>query len=162
MSKEQLPCTKYENLPKEMHKDYSSTLRNLVKYRKLDFWHVTHFISQILKLLQSTTTSRTSYQFNTRSRQFLVLQPVFIHYPISSITPRWLAKMKHQSSLHPNSLRIIYYWSVFSSSFPIPSFSWSVRSWPTRIFPITWAKEIPFSILTLQRRFLCTKLNKTE
>lgn len=59
---------------------------------------------------------KEAYQSNTNVRYFTFDEPIFIHNPVSSCTLGHLASMKHQDSLHPNSVRFIHHLPVLSRS----------------------------------------------
>lgn len=87
--------------------------------------------------------------------ELLVVEAIFMHYPISSNPLRSSPSIVYQRFLHSNGSVLACNPPVLSCGFPISSSSCSVCSESVWVFSISGSEEVPLRISTWQKWFFC-------
>lgn len=86
------------------------------------------------------------------------MNAIFMHNPVSFLSPRSSSSVEHQSLLHPHQLRrvAVIYLLVFPGRLPVSGVGGPVRSNSRRILPVAEAEEIPLFLPHLRLPWLIT------
>lgn len=82
--------------------------------------------------------------------QFLIIQWILVHNPVSSFTFWCTTSIKYKCFFNPCSPRTIGNVSVLSGSFPVSISGCSARSSCIWILPVPWAKKEPLPVSRFQ------------
>lgn len=93
------------------------------------------------------------------SMRKIITNSILVHNPIHSIAQRGSTAIKNECLSISHHRRLAVDLPIFSSSFPIASFSGSISSRSIRVFSIPWTEEKPLHISFRKERFLCGHSN---